>query len=80
MGCIMWADRITHDPKIMCGRACIRGMRITAGMVVGLVASGHNHERILRAYPELESEDIDAALQYAAWRLQETERPLESIA
>jgi uncharacterized protein (DUF433 family) len=74
----MWHDRITHNPNQMCGRACIRGMRITAGMVVGLVASGHSQERILKAYPELEAADIDAALHYAAWRLQETELRLET--
>ncbi len=68
-------ERITHNPAIMGGKACIRGMRVTAGMVLGLLASGHSRERILEAYPYLEAEDIDAVLHYAAWRLQEQEAP-----
>jgi uncharacterized protein (DUF433 family) len=59
-------DRITFDPKIMGGRACIRGMRITVSLVVNLVANGMTKEEILREYPELEPEDIQQALQYAA--------------
>jgi uncharacterized protein (DUF433 family) len=55
-------DRITFDPAVMGGRACIRGMRVTAGMIVGLVASGHSREEILEAYPYLEDEDIRQAL------------------
>ncbi len=64
----MLIDRITHDPAVMGGKACIRGMRVTAGMVVGLLAAGHSRERVLAAYPYLEPADIDAALAYAAWR------------
>jgi uncharacterized protein (DUF433 family) len=55
-------DRITFDPAVMGGRACIRGMRVTAGTIVGLVASGHSREEILEAYPYLEDEDIRQAL------------------
>jgi uncharacterized protein (DUF433 family) len=55
---------------------CIRGMRVTVGTVVGLVASGHSHDEILRAYPYLEAADISEALSYAAWRAEEVELPL----
>jgi uncharacterized protein (DUF433 family) len=68
-------DRITFDPTIMGGRACIRGMRVTVGTIVGLVASGHTHDEILRAYPYLEEEDIRQALTYSAWRASEMELP-----
>jgi uncharacterized protein (DUF433 family) len=68
--------RITFDSKIMGGKACIRGMRVTVGTVVGLIASGHSFEEILRAYPYLEPEDLREALQYAAWRVEEIEVPL----
>ncbi|MCE7985989.1 MAG: DUF433 domain-containing protein [Caldilinea sp. CFX5] len=69
-------DRITFDPRVMGGKPCIRGMRVTVGMIVGLVASGVSQERILQAYPYLEAEDIQQALTYAAWRAQEVELPL----
>ena len=72
----MQIERITHDPAVMGGKACIRGLRITAGTVLGLLASGASRERILQAYPILEPEDIDAALAYAAWRLEEREESL----
>ena len=65
--------RITFDPAIMGGKACIRGMRVTVGTVVGLLAAGRSHEEILKAYPYLEREDIDQALAYAAWRVEERE-------
>lgn len=68
--------RITLDPAVMGGRPCIRGMRVTVGTIVGLLASGRTHEEILRAYPYLEPEDIQAALSYAAWRTEEAELPL----
>jgi len=68
-------NRITHDPQIMGGKPTIRGMRVTVGMLVGLVASGHSHKDILNMYPYLERDDIFAALSYAAWRLEETELP-----
>jgi uncharacterized protein (DUF433 family) len=65
--------RITMDPGVMGGKACIRGMRVTVGTIVGLLAAGRSREEILRAYPYLEPEDIDQALAYAAWRVEERE-------
>jgi uncharacterized protein (DUF433 family) len=69
-------ERITRDPAVMGGRPCIRGMRVTVGAVVGLLAAGRSREEILEAYPYLESDDIRAALSYAAWRTEEVELPL----
>ncbi len=63
----------------MGGKACIRGMRVTAAMVVGLLAAGRSRDEILKAYPYLESEDIDQSLAYAAWRLEERDVPLGVI-
>ena len=68
--------RITLHPEIMGGKACIRGMRFTVGTLIGLLASGSSREEILKAYPYLEPEDIDEALAYAAWRLEEREELL----
>ena len=68
--------RITHDPSVMGGKPCIRGMRVTAGTIVGLIAAGRNADEILKAYPYLEARDIYEALAYAAWRLEEAELPL----
>ncbi len=68
--------RITHDPNVMGGKPCIRGLRVTVGTLVGLVAAGHSHEEILRLYPYLVAEDIREALAYAAWRVEELEVPL----
>lgn len=68
--------RISFDSNIMGGKPCIRGMRVTAGMVVGLVASGHSISDILEQYPYLEEEDINESLEYAAWRVEEIELPL----
>jgi uncharacterized protein (DUF433 family) len=65
--------RITRDPRVMGGKPCIRGTRVTVGTVVGLVAAGKTCEEILREYPYLEAEDIAEALSYAAWRAQEVE-------
>ena len=59
-------DRITFDPLVMGGRACIRGMRITVALIVNLVANGMSTEEILREYPDLEAEDVREALQYVA--------------
>lgn len=64
-------DRITFEPGKMGGRACIRGMRITVGLVVSLVAEGANVEEILADYPDLEAEDVRQALAYAAWLTRE---------
>lgn len=66
----MQFPRITHDPAVMGGKACIGGLRVTVAAVLGLLAEGVSRKRIFAAYPYLESEDIDAALAYAAWRLQ----------
>ena len=71
-------NRITFDPEVMGGKACIRGMRVTVSTVVGLVASGYSSADILKAYPYLEKEDIHQALAYAAWRVQEIEVPLSA--
>ena len=68
--------RITFDPTVMGGKACIRGLRVTAGTVFGLLAAGRTAEDILAAYPYLEREDIDQSLAYTAWRLKERETPL----
>ncbi|MBV8519945.1 MAG: DUF433 domain-containing protein [Acidobacteria bacterium] len=65
--------RITADPAIMGGRPCIRGMRVTVGTIIGLLAAGRTQEEILRLYPYLEAEDISEALAYAAWRSDEFE-------
>jgi len=70
--------RITHDPAVMGGRPCLRGMRLTVGTVVGLLGAGHSVDEILLAYPYLENEDIRAALAYAAWRPDEIELPLKA--
>jgi len=61
-------DRITVSPAVMSGNPCIRGMRVTVANVLRLLASGTSRERVLEAYPYLESEDIDACLEYAALR------------
>lgn len=71
-------ERITVDPAVMGGKACVRGLRVTVGTVVGLLAAGHSPAEILRAYPYLEQEDIDQSLAYAAWRLEEREVPLST--
>ena len=68
--------RITRDARVMGGRPCICGMRVTVGTVVGLVAAGRTTEEILREYPYLEAADIAEALSYAAWRAEEVEVPL----
>ncbi len=70
-------ERITYDPNIMGGRTCIRGMRITVALVINLVANGMSKEEIIKAYPYLEPEDINQALQYAALLAEETIHPLE---
>jgi uncharacterized protein (DUF433 family) len=70
-------DRITFDTKIMGGRACIRGMRVTVSLIVNLVANGMTTKEILEDYPYLEAEDIRQALAYAAWLADESVYPLE---
>jgi uncharacterized protein (DUF433 family) len=66
-------DRITQDPAVMGGKPCIRGMRVTVGMVVGQIGAGRSIEEVLADYPYLEREDILQALRYAAWRVEERE-------
>ena len=68
--------RITFDPQVMGGKPCIRGMRVTVGTIVGLVASGKTVDEVLADYPYLEREDILEALSYAAWRAEEREVPM----
>ncbi len=72
-------DRITFDPHVMSGRACLRGMRITVSLIVNLVANGMTTAEILEAYPYLEPEDVRQALQYVAWLAEETVHPLEPV-
>jgi len=60
-------DRITQTPGVMGGKACIRGMRVTVGMIVGQIGSGTSVDELLDAYPYLEREDVMQALRYAAW-------------
>ena len=72
-------QRITFDPNVMGGKPCIRGMRVTVGLIVGLLATGHSKKDILKLYPYLEPEDIDEALSFAAWRSEEMEIPLQPV-
>lgn len=71
-----WAARITFDPAVMGGKPCVRGMRVTIGTIVGLLAAGCAEAEILKAYPYLEPENLRAALAYAVWRAEEMEIPL----
>ncbi len=71
-------DHITQQPEVMGGRACVRGMRVTVGMIVGMIGSGHTIDEVLADYPYLEREDILQALRYAAWRSEEREIILAS--
>jgi len=64
-------ERITQNPQIMGGKPCIRGMRVTVGMIVGQIGAGRSIEALLADYPYLEREDILQALRYAAWHIQE---------
>jgi uncharacterized protein (DUF433 family) len=71
-------DRITRRPDVMGGKACIRGMRVTVGAIVGQIGAGRTVEQVLEDYPYLEREDILQALRYAAWRAEEREVQLVS--
>ena len=71
-------DRVTQEPNQMGGKPCIRGMRVTVGMIVGQIGSGHSIDEILADYPYLEREDVLQALRYAAWRAEEREVVLSS--
>jgi uncharacterized protein (DUF433 family) len=72
-------DRITFDPNVMGGRACIRGMRVTVSLIVNLVANGMGIEEIIAAYPYLEPEDVRQALRYVAWLAEESVHTLEPV-
>ncbi len=72
-------DRITQDPSVMGGKACVRGMRVTVGMIVGQIGAGHSVDEILADYPYLKREDIMQALRYAAWRAEEREIDLARV-
>jgi uncharacterized protein (DUF433 family) len=71
-------ERITIDPGVMGGKPCLRGLRVTVGTIVGLLAAGRTGDEILAAYPYLEREDIQAALAYAAWRSEEIDVPIST--
>jgi uncharacterized protein (DUF433 family) len=71
-------SRITFDPQVMGGKPCIRGMRVTVGAIVGLVASDKTIDEVLADYPYLERDDLLEALAYAAWRAEEREVPSDS--
>src|SRR5271154_6495656 len=71
-------NRITQQPEVMGGKACIRGMRVTVGMIVGQIGAGRSIEEILADYPYLEREDVLQALRYAAWLAEEREVTLAS--
>ncbi len=71
-------NRITRQPEVMGGKACIRGTRVTVGMVVAQIGAGHSVEEILADFPYLERDDIMQALRYAAWRSEEREVMLSS--
>jgi len=66
-------DRITQNPQVMGGKACIRGIRVTVGMIVGQIGAGHSIEAVLADYPYLERDDVLQALRYAAWLAEERE-------
>jgi uncharacterized protein (DUF433 family) len=66
-------DRITQQPELMGGKACVRGLRVTVGMIVSQIGAGHSIDDVLADYPYLEREDVLQALRYAAWRAEERE-------
>ena len=66
-------SRITQNPAVMGGKPCIRGMRVTVGMIVGQIAAGASIDELLVDYPYIEREDVFEALRYAAWRAEERE-------
>lgn len=73
-------DRITFDPHVMGGRACIRGKRVTASLILNLIANGMTAEEIVEAYHYLEPEDVHQTLRYAAWLAEERVLPTEPAA
>ena len=71
-------QRITMDPAVMSGKACIRGTRVTVGTILGLLSSGHSPDDIVATYPYLDLEDITESLAYAAWIMEGREVSLPS--
>jgi uncharacterized protein (DUF433 family) len=69
-------DRITINPKVCLGQPTIRGMRITVSIIIKQIANGMTKREVLKAYPELEEEDINQALKYAAWLSSEKTKPI----
>ena len=69
-------DRITFNQEVMGGKPCIRGLRVTVGTIVVLIAAGRTKDEVLKLYPYLEPEDIDQTLAYAAWRVEEIDVPI----
>ncbi len=69
-------ERIVRDPRIMGGKPCVRGTRVTVGMIVGMLGSGYDSNKLLAEYPYLSREDIHEALRYAAWLSEERELDL----
>ena len=76
----MQFTRITRNPAIMNGKACIRGMRVTVGMILGNLSGGVTIERLLELYPYIERDDVLEALRYGAWLASEREISLETAA
>jgi uncharacterized protein (DUF433 family) len=72
-------DRITFNPEVMGGKPCIRGLRVTVGTIVGLIAAGRIRDEILKLYPYSEPGDIEQALAYAAWRVEEIDVPVITV-
>ncbi len=72
----MKLERITFNPEVMGGKPCISNMRVTVGMIMNHLAGGYSYEELLKAYPYLEEDDIKAALQFAAYRVEKREEPL----
>ena len=73
-------NRITFDPNLMGGRACIRGMRMTVSLILNLVSNGMTAKEIVKEYPDIEEDDVRQSLQYAAWLADETVQVLEMSA
>jgi len=73
-------NRITFDPNLMGGRACIRGMRMTVSLILNLVSNGMTAKEIVKEYPNIEEDDVRQSLQYAAWLADETVQVLEMSA
>ena len=71
-------ERITIDPRVMGGKPCIRGIRITVGTITGLLSAGESIDNVLDLYPDLERDDIFAALAYVTWRAEEYDVPLKA--